>query len=50
MEAKRTAPTFKKKVLSGARGVWLRRPETRVKESARIYKRKGRRKEGKNSF
>lgn len=33
----------RKKLLSGARGFWLRKPETKVKESAKIYKRKGRR-------
>lgn len=37
----------RKKLLSGARGIWLRKPETKVKESARIYKRKGRRTEEK---
>jgi hypothetical protein len=31
----------RKKLLSGARGLWLRKPETKVKESAKIYKRKG---------
>jgi hypothetical protein len=34
-----------KKILSGARGVWLRKPETKIKESAKIYKRKGRRRQ-----
>lgn len=34
-----------RKILSGARGVWLRKPETKIKESAKIYKRKGRRRE-----
>lgn len=37
-----------RKLLSGARGVWRRKPETQVKESAKIYKRKGRRREDKN--
>ncbi|MFX4262270.1 hypothetical protein ACOBQJ_08710 [Pelotomaculum propionicicum] len=37
----------RKKLLSGARGLWLRKPETKVKESAKIYKRKGRRSEEK---
>jgi hypothetical protein len=35
----------RKKLLSGARGYWLRKPETKVKQSAKIYRRKGRRKE-----
>jgi len=38
---------IRKKILSGARGIWLRKPETKVKQSARIYKRKGRRSEEK---
>lgn len=37
----------RKKLLSGARGLWLRKPETKVKESAKMYKRKGRRSEEK---
>jgi hypothetical protein len=37
----------RKKLLSGARGYWLRKPETKVKQSAKIYRRKGRRSEDK---
>ena len=33
----------RKKKLSGARGTWLRKPQTQVEPNAKIYRRKGRR-------
>jgi len=37
----------RKKILSGARGIWLRKPETKIKQSAKLYRRKGRKSEDK---